>query len=56
MNRLKGELSAGNKRKHKRIKNKRWKMKNNTKSNKNNRLELLKHDSKWKWRWKEEGT
>jgi len=31
MNQLKGELSAGNKRKHKRIKNNRWKMKNNTK-------------------------
>jgi len=26
------------------------------KRNKNNRLELLKHDSKWKWRWNEEGT
>ena len=30
MNRLKGELSAGNKRKHKRNNNKWWKLNNNT--------------------------
>jgi len=30
-------------------------LKNNTKGTKH-RLELLKHDSKWKWRLNEEGT
>ena len=34
MNRLKGELSVENKRKHKRNKNNRWKLKNNTKEQK----------------------
>ena len=52
MNRLKGELSAGNKRKHKRNKNKRWKLRTTPKKT-NYRLELL---ETWKWRWKEEGT